>query len=1346
MSKVTALLKSFVATLCWVVLLGTPGRSVARGINEIRRIHVKKVGGTTEIYLHGSRPATFSAYRQSTPPGVVLELSQSRMRGYTKPIHVGSWAVSQVATVSSTSPGTVKILVSLAKRSSYQVLSLGRTVKLSVTAFEPFPHASHKASLRLATLKKEAEATQARLVKARKMAQELERKSKKAARFLRVGKQERRALEETLNRSRAAVAQLLKERTTMAKAVAEARKEVARIKRAEEKAREQYRFVEKRTLLLNRMRQAKEEELKSLSRKITMASRKGAQLKGEMKSLRKKIDQLQRAIVWKKRLGRQVSRDVKKRLQRLQEKMSSSQRALVRTQKEVGSYRKAHSRVDRQKRQEEKKLKLLRVRIARERDTLVARISRLKSTTTALSKKKRALLQELRGLSKKRREVNRLFEKQQALASKMAAQRVKAEVMRRQISTLTREETRRAKAARLKRRELEALLQRERRNLKALSSSKRMEQRALSRLRSLRKRHHLLLQQERRRLTELKKRGDKREAQRLQKQQAARASAIAAQARAARVWEKRVRVSRSAHTALGIKLKRTKGALLRMRSAYASVQLELAKLARDKDLARAQLFKTTANLESVRLKTREERRRLGKIRRATSRKLRRLSRVSRKLNRYESRLSTLSRSHALKESELKSLSDKSSRLKARVSKQRKEIRDNRAALAALERQRSTLKRQLERAARRARRASRRELQTLNAHKAKLTLEIKRLNARHRALSAKVIASSGVASDAVIHGVQFVDSPWSHQVVLRYKGGTIVPKTLHKGTVLLVTMPSVRLRHDLRRRLNTEAYKGPIKSFLTWNQLEKGQGSAILKVNTRGIRKAEVRRSEGRLVVLVPKTISEVRSYSRRTKTVHPTKVAGYLSAARAVAAKLPAAPRAKKYRPYRYKSRRRRRRSKRRYYGRFVDLDFKDADIHNVLRLVAEVWGRNVVIPDDVKGTVTIKLTNVRVDRAFDVIVKSKGLAWNYEGGNIIRVITGEQQKKEREEYLARTKTKVQLIKVQTRLIPINYASASDIAKAIKSNVKSKRGKVTFDKRTNVIIYVDIPSKLAVAQKLVRSLDLPTPQVQIEARIVEAESTFLREIGVQWGGSMLASSATGNPTGLIFPSNIGMAGGNMDNITNSRGIASAGAANPDFAVNLPASTGQGSGGALGMTLGSLAGAVNINLRLSAMEEVGHVRSIAAPKITTLDNVEASISQGVEIPYPQSSAQGNTVIMKQAVLSLSVTPHVTNDNNVKLKIKVTKDEPDETNRGSDGSLGIAKKSASTELLVKSGDTAVIGGIYKRQSTLTYSKVPWFADIPIIGWLFKSQYKKDTRSELLIFITPRVLNRSALVSKR
>jgi type IV pilus assembly protein PilQ len=643
-----------------------------------------------------------------------------------------------------------------------------------------------------------------------------------------------------------------------------------------------------------------------------------------------------------------------------------------------------------------------------------------------------------------------------------------------------------------------------------------------------------------------------------------------------------------------------------------------------------------------------------------------------------------------------------------------------------------------------------EVRALEARRAELEKELARLAERKVATldkSPAVVTPRPAAAPAVTPGeatlvehVEFVDSPWSHHVVLRFSAAP-GPETLsQKGDLWTVTFSQGQFRQDLRRNMDTASYQGPVSRVLTFNRAIGKTPNAVVEIHTTGSRTVQVRRNGASVLILVPKTVAEVRRYQKTS--MPPSEVGSYVDTRTAVK-NLPAAPTSprKGIKP----AGRTGTGGSGGYSGRFVDLDFKDADLHNVIRLVAEVWGKNVVIPDDVKGTITIKLTNVRVDRAFDVILKSKSLDWVNEGGNIIRIATLDQLGKEREEMLARTKTEVRMIPTETRLIPINYANVEDIAKTIESNVMSSRGKVTFDKRTNVIIYVDVPSKIKVAQELVRSLDLPTPQVQIEARIVEAETTFLREIGVQWGGSLLANSASGNPTGLIFPSNVGLAGGNMDTLTKTGGISSAGAANPDFAVNLPASTGSGAGGALGMTLGSLSGAVNINLRLSAMEEIGHVRSIAAPKITTLDNVEAKISQGVEIPYPQSSAQGNTVIMKQAVLSLSVTPHVTNDNMVQMKIEVTKDEPDLTNRGADGSLGISKKSAKTELLVKSGDTAVIGGIYKRQSTLIYRKVPWFADIPIVGWLFKNQYKKDTRSELLIFITPRVLNRSGIITK-
>lgn len=670
--------------------------------------------------------------------------------------------------------------------------------------------------------------------------------------------------------------------------------------------------------------------------------------------------------------------------------------------------------------------------------------------------------------------------------------------------------------------------------------------------------------------------------------------------------------------------------------------------------------------------------------------------------------------------------DEMNRQKTAKTLNRKEIEARQAEIQQLEERRRTLEK---------------ELTTLAERKVQLqaaTMPVASTNPKQE--NNKTTPDSLEVTVSTIENVEFRDSPWSHHLGLLFDAAPRKETIEKNGNVWKVTFPMARFKPELRQNMDTSSYNGPVHRVLTFNRTDQ----AVVEIHTNGPRTVQVRRTKTGILILIPKTVAEVRRFQKSQTAA--TEVGGY-DVKQPMASNLPTAPNNK---PASRKNVRTVAASdaySRRggYSGRFVDLDFKDADLHNVIRLVAEVWGKNVVIPDDIKGTITIKLTNVRVDRAFDVILKSKNLDWVDEGGNIIRIATVEQLTKEREDQLARTKTEVKMIPTETRLIPINYANVEDIAKTIETNVMSSRGKVTFDKRTNVIIYVDVPAKIKVAYELVRSLDLPTPQVQIEARIVEAETTFLREIGVQWGGSLLANAASGNPTGLIFPSNIGIAGGNMDQLTKTSGINAAGAANPDFAVNLPANTGAGSGGAIGMTLGSLSGAVNINLRLSAMEEIGHVRSIAAPKVTTLDNVEAKITQGVEIPYPQSSAQGNTVIMKQAVLSLSVTPHVTNDNMVQMKIEVTKDEPDLTNRGADGSLGISKKSAKTELLVRSGDTAVIGGIYKRQSSLIYRKVPWFADIPIVGWLFKSQYKKDSRSELLIFITPRVLNRSGIIVK-
>ncbi|MBX3271875.1 MAG: type IV pilus secretin PilQ [Sandaracinaceae bacterium] len=429
-----------------------------------------------------------------------------------------------------------------------------------------------------------------------------------------------------------------------------------------------------------------------------------------------------------------------------------------------------------------------------------------------------------------------------------------------------------------------------------------------------------------------------------------------------------------------------------------------------------------------------------------------------------------------------------------------------------------------------------------------------------------------------------------------------------------------------------------------------------------------------------------------------------------------------------------------RYRGRRIDLDFHNADIHNILRLIAEVGGVNIVTSDDVSGSVTIRMRNVPWDQALDVILQAKGLGM-VRRGNLIRVAPLASLEKERELAIARQKQQIELAPLETRLIPVSYATASNLSPRVQELLTS-RGNVSVDERTNVLIVRDTIESLDDIEELIRTLDTQTPQVLVEARIVEATSQYVRDVGIQWGGNVLASTATGNPTGLIFPSSVGVTGGNFDQNTPSAGLSpfAPRVATPNFAVNLPATTGTGQGGALGITLGSLGGTVNLAVRLSAAEATGVVRIISSPRILTLDNHEAHIAQGTLIPYSQISAQGVQTAFQEAKLELRVTPHVTADGSISMHVKVTRDEPDFTRTSARGDPTILKREAETHLLIEDGHTAVIGGIYTRNTGRNVDQIPFFGDIPILGVLFQRRRIRDERNELLIFLTPRIVNRA------
>ena len=274
------------------------------------------------------------------------------------------------------------------------------------------------------------------------------------------------------------------------------------------------------------------------------------------------------------------------------------------------------------------------------------------------------------------------------------------------------------------------------------------------------------------------------------------------------------------------------------------------------------------------------------------------------------------------------------------------------------------------------------------------------------------------------------------------------------------------------------------------------------------------------------------------------------------------------------------------------------------------------------------------------------------------------------------------------------------------------------------------------------ALDTQTPQVLIEARVVEATSSYTRDVGIQWGGDTTFGPATGNPTGLAFPSSVGVTGGASDSTTPTAGLSpfSSTVSNPNFAVNLPAAVGTGEGGALGINLGSINNVVNLALRLSAAEASGMLRIISSPRVLTLDNAQARIAQGTLIPFSQISAQGVQTTFQEAKLQLLVKPHVTSDGSIAMHVKINRDEPDFNQTSAQGAPTILKREAETELLVQDGHTAVIGGIFTRNTGRNLNQVPLLGDIPILGVLFQRRRASDTRGELVIFLTPRIVNRA------
>jgi type IV pilus assembly protein PilQ len=431
------------------------------------------------------------------------------------------------------------------------------------------------------------------------------------------------------------------------------------------------------------------------------------------------------------------------------------------------------------------------------------------------------------------------------------------------------------------------------------------------------------------------------------------------------------------------------------------------------------------------------------------------------------------------------------------------------------------------------------------------------------------------------------------------------------------------------------------------------------------------------------------------------------------------------------------------YSGQKVTFNYKDIDIRNALKLIAEMSDVNIIMSDDVTGLLTMRLVDVPWDQALDLILTSKGLGKNYEG-NVMRIAPLAVLKADAEARRATQKSIEEVAPLETEFIQLGYASVNDVSTILKGEsgaqssaaqgaagsssqagggiggegglkLLSERGSILLDERSNTMIITDTRERLNNIKHLVAVIDKPMQQVLIEARIVEASDTFSRDLGVKWGGAY-------SDTGGKFTHGLqGQAVG-----TN--------------VVDLGATILAGSGGAIGYSLGTLSGALNLNLELSAAETEGIIKVVSSPRVFTSNLQEALIEEDKQIPFTQvtfaAGVTTTTSVLISAKLTLRVTPQITADQRIIMQLKVNKDTPI-ANPIAGGPPTIDKKTVETKLLVKNGETVVLGGIYSQTLSDQISGVPGLKDIPLIGDLFKRKQKTDNRNELLIFITPTII---------
>lgn len=423
--------------------------------------------------------------------------------------------------------------------------------------------------------------------------------------------------------------------------------------------------------------------------------------------------------------------------------------------------------------------------------------------------------------------------------------------------------------------------------------------------------------------------------------------------------------------------------------------------------------------------------------------------------------------------------------------------------------------------------------------------------------------------------------------------------------------------------------------------------------------------------------------------------------------------------------------------GKLISINFQDIPVRNVLQLIADYNQFNLVVSDSVEGNLTLRLDGVPWQQVLDIILQVKGLDKRVDGNVILVAPTDELDLREKQQ-LEKQKLTEEMGELSSEIIKVNFAKASDIAEMINGegniSMLSERGSMTIDERTNSLLIRELPENIEVIREIIESLDIPVKQVQIEARIVTINEGNMDELGIRWGFTSINGS---NTVGGSIENNlatIGLYNGEGgDDGGDGDGVGIDDFLNVNLAATSPNAT------SIAFQVAKIGSDTLLDLELSALQQESKAEIISSPRLITTNKKPAYIEQGTEIPYLESSSSGaTTVTFKKAVLSLKVTPQITPDNRLVLDLSVTQDRPGQVVKtGTGEAVAIDTQRIGTQVLVNNGETVVLGGIFQHSITNSVDKVPLLGDLPLLGALFRRSYENVGKSELLIFVTPKVV---------